>query len=202
MPNPLLPTALRAAFALRLLRLYVALGLLLAGAVLGGAARAQPVAFSATGTWDADAPLSVISAPGASWSLVFQLADLMPGNPSAAISGFSYTLGGAAVALEPTTVSFFGIADSGMFDVDFGNAPPFSAYGSEILVGGSLLPGSYDIFVGVDGGLPAGSGSLQVVVVPEPAAALSLLLGLGGLGVLMRRRRAMVATATPGPLRD
>lgn len=163
------------------------------GTVLAGTAAAQPVVFNASGTWDADAPVSALSAPGASWALSFALPSLVPGNPAAAIGSFSYALGGVMQALAPTSVAFFGAADSGMFDLSFGTGPSFSAYGSDILAGGSLLPGTYEIFVGVDGGLPVGSGALVLTAVPEPASAWSLLLGLAMLAAAAARAGAGAA---------
>lgn len=159
----------------------------LSGFILHSPAAAQ-VLFSGSGTWDADAAVTSLSAPGASWAFSFTLPDVVAANPTAAPAGFSFTLAETPQLFTPLGVEFFATPDSGMFDILVADGLTFSLYGDVVLGGTALALGSYTVFAGVDGGLPMGSGTLSLQAVPEPASAASLALGLLLLGGLAARR--------------
>jgi hypothetical protein len=166
-------------------------GVLAAAAWLVHGSAAAVVVVTGSGTWDATAPSSSISAPGATWSFSFLLPDLIAQNPTTAASSFSYSLDGIPVAAAPASIQFFAPVDSGGFDINFVGGATFSLYTQALLTAQSLTLGSFDVFTGLAGGLPVGSGTVSLV--PEPAGALSLALGLVPLGLLalVRRRRAV-----------
>lgn len=160
------------------------------GFFIAQGAIAQSVLFIGSGAWDRDAPATSFSAAAASWSFTFLLPTTVSANPTTAMTSFSYTLNGVATGIAPASVEFFSSSDSGMFDIHFQNAETVSFYGPIVLNGSSLVPGSYDAFSGLAGGVPIGSGviSLQAVpAVPEPGSWAMLALGLALLNYSLWR---------------
>ena len=119
---------------------------------------------------------------------------------AASITSFSAE---AAARVDPThaTMPPFGegpnesALDSGMFDINFSNAQTASFYGPIVLTGTSLKAGVYDVFSGIAGGLPVGSGTITIQAVPEPGTWAILALGLAGLGARARKTAKAKAKA-------
>jgi len=92
-------------------------------------ARADILTVSAAGQFGPGVIADQLAAPGASWALTF----MVDSNPAAAnsdpfsfdapFSGFTYLLGGSAVAGSPESIRFFDSGDGGLFTVFFGPRP-------------------------------------------------------------------------------
>ena len=172
----------------------------LGATLLSAPASAANITFTGSGTWDADAPTSLLSAPGAGWSFSFEMPEFVAPNPSTAIGSFAYMLSGSPLAVMPLSIEFYSPADSGGFDIAFGSdLPTLSIYSDALLLGGTLQQGTYEVFSGIDGGVTSGAGTIQLQAVPEPATAVSLVLGISLVSLATRRRRrpseAMLAPA-------
>ena len=168
-------------------RIYATVcGLVLCSFLLTDAAAS--VLFTGSGTWDATAETTLVSAPGARWSFSFVLPNAVTVNPTSLLGNFSYALNGSVVGVAPASVEFFNSVDSGMFDIIFSNAVVASFYGPAVWNSPAFLLGSYVVDSGIAGSLPMGSGTISLRAVPEPAT-WTMLLGSALLGVTYRRKR-------------
>jgi MYXO-CTERM domain-containing protein len=150
------------------------------------AARAGIVTVSGSGTWGADAPVSIYTAPGESWSFSFELPDPLDANPTSTATNFQYFLNGSAVSTTLSSVEFFSPGDGGLFDLNFADGNSLNLYGDQAFSspGLSLIPGVYSSNIDINAftGPPDGNGSGTVTItsaVPEPSSIVA-----GGLGLL------------------
>ncbi len=183
------------------LRHTVATAAAFAAISLHGIAAAD-VMFSGSGTWAADAPFTILSAPNATWSFAFTLPSTLGSSTTSAISKFSYQLAGVSFTTPPSAITFYSAADGGLFDIAFGgSSPSLSLYGDPVLSGGALLPGNYAAFAGISSGQSVGAGNIAVVAVtapvPEPATWALCALGLAGIAALGRARNFRAVSTTP-----
>jgi acyl-CoA synthetase (AMP-forming)/AMP-acid ligase II len=188
-----------------------------------GAAALQPVSaatltFTSSGAFNASAPTTPFSAPGADWSVSFEVDSnpvpisgpiaVLPGSfTTVPFSSFSYQLGGVTVA-PALYVVLYASSSFGALDLVFNDALgdttlPFNAlqfFGPQLYAGPetapTLLPGIYPTFnsfgdgvkIAFNGGL-YDQGNAVMSLVPAPPASLMLLAGLATLGALGARRR-------------
>jgi hypothetical protein len=164
--------------------------------IAGPAARAGMVTVSGSGTWDADAPDSPYTAPGASWSFSFELPDPLDDVFTSTATNFQYLLDGVAVSTTLESVQFFSTDDGGLFDLNFSDGNSLNLYGAQAYSspGLSLVPGVYSSKIDINGfvGQPDGIGSGVVtisLVVPEPSSLASGGLALACLAGLASRNR-------------
>jgi len=167
---------------------------------------AQPTAYggivtvSGSGTWGADAPDSIYTAAGVSWSFSFDLPDPLDDTLTSSATHFQYFLGGSAVSTTLSSVAFFSTDLGGGFDIDFEDGNSLNLYADQVYssLGLSLIPGVYTSNIDINAftGPPRGSGSGAVtisVVVPEPSSLASgglAVFSLAGLAIRNRRRTA------------
>jgi hypothetical protein len=151
------------------------------------AAHAGIAAVSGSGTWGPDAPISLYTAPGDSWSFSFDLPDPLDANPTSMATDFRYFLDGSAVSTTLSSVEFFPAAQGGLFDLNFADGNSLNLYGAQAYSspGLSLRPDVYSANIDINSftGPPDGNGSGTVTiasVVPEPSSIVS-----GGLGLLV-----------------
>jgi hypothetical protein len=172
--------------------------------LLAGAQSAEALAIVGSGMWGAGTPVTTYSAPDDSFRFSFDLPSPTESNPSGEITNFTYELGGVNVATAADTpfITFFGIAQGGMFDLSF----PVS--GDDITLEGvqvgfdqagddtsgnaiTVRQGSFTFSATADfPGATTGSGSLAI---PEPASLAVLTFGL----VALRGVRRRAADKTP-----
>jgi opacity protein-like surface antigen len=184
------------------MKMTLPLKLVLAGSLAVGllatAQSAEAVAITGSGLWGAGTPVTTYSAPDDSFSFSFDLPSPTESNPSGEITNFVYKLDGVNVATAADTpfITFFGIAQGGMFDLSF----PVS--GDDITLEGAQIgfdragddtsgnaitirQGSFTFSATADfPGATTGTGSLAV---PEPASVALLTAGLVALCGIRRR---------------
>jgi PEP-CTERM motif len=165
---------------------------------------AQPVAhagtalFSGSGTWGDDAPVSIYTAPDATWAFSFVVPNPLEANPTTMATDFQYLLNGSSITTTLTSVEFFAQSDGGLFDLNFDDGNSLNLYGAQVLATSNLtlLAGIYtaniDInsFIGPPDG--TGAGAVSITLVPEPSSivlALIALVAVGGQGFVRTRRR-------------
>src|SRR5262249_39638410 len=102
------------------------------------AADAGAVAVSGFGTWGPDAPTSIYTAPGESWSFSFDLPDPLDANPASMAAHFQYFLDGSAVTTTLTSVEFFPADQGGLFDLNFADGNSLNLYGAPAYSGPGL----------------------------------------------------------------
>jgi hypothetical protein len=177
-------------------------------------ALADPYRFSASGVFDALAPLSGFSAPSATWSVSFLFNANPPLFPD---PGFSFAanfsnadirVNGAPILLVPTLFGVYNAGNSGGMDMFFGdtangsNAIEF--FGPQVYTGSeqapTIVPGVYmtsatgpsitGFSVVIDGTRTnQGAAEFTITAIPLPP---TLLLGMAGFalpaGAGLRRR--------------
>jgi MYXO-CTERM domain-containing protein len=168
--------------------------------IAGPAARAGMVTVSGSGTWNADAPDSLYTAAGASWSFSFDLPAPLDDLFTSSATNFQYLLDGVAVSTTLDSIEFFSTDDGGMFDLNFADGNSLNLYGPQAYSSPdlSLITGVYasNIDINAFAGPPDGIGSGVVtfsLVVPEPSSLASgglALACLAGLASRSRRRPA------------
>jgi PEP-CTERM motif len=172
---------------------------------------------SESGVFGAGAPVTLESAPGATFSYSFVIAATPAINfvtnftgPDcgfdAVFSDFTYKLNGVSVALTDPDVEFFGTAFGGGGDiapnagVDTDNFSFYTALSTQFFTGTyenpTMTPGIYPIDPDLSifqtdysftGGDPL-SGNLSITGTPEPSSLLLLGTGLTALGGAIRRK--------------
>ncbi|MFZ0844426.1 MAG: hypothetical protein WAM62_01440, partial [Pseudolabrys sp.] len=132
-------------------------------------------------------------------------SNLPAGNPSTttAFSGFEYSLNNVNVTPILSSVTFYDLADKGMFDLNFGGAfsgDIVSVYGANIGNVGTTNTissgGNYLVTAALQGGFATATGDVVVAVSPVPLPATLPLFGavVGGLAFLGRRKSRRVTT--------
>ncbi len=165
------------------------LAALILALLLPAAASADTFLVNGSGTWDAFAPTTTESAPGAAWSFSFEVTAPLAFDGTAAFSGFAFALDGAPVDNPATFVEFFTAASSGLFDVALANNDVLTLFGDQVFdSSGNLTPGTFaaDIAVISASTLAEGMGSGQVTIalasdpaaVPEPSSFAAFAIGL------------------------
>jgi hypothetical protein len=188
--------------------------IVLLGLLAAAPASADPLRFTASGTYNAVTPVSFFTAPNATWSMSFIFdstpVPLLPELGqyfSVPFSNFSVTLDGAVLPVVPVAISFYnGTTNSGGADMFFNAlsdpAQGFEFYGPQVYTGDefnpTIVPGVYDTFLaGGDGfsilvnGTRIDQGQSQFVIaaVPLPPALLLWFGGLALLGTVAARQR-------------
>jgi hypothetical protein len=169
------------------------LGAIVCAAVGFGVApptEAKTVKISGVINWGDRAPVTSLSAPGATSTFSFLLPDPISSNPTNQATGFNYATNGQSVTdpLLPTsvTVEFFTDAVQGLFDLTFTDGEVLSLYGPDIGTQLTIDTGIFDATAGVTA--PTGSGTVTAREfgppgggVPEPSTWAMMMLGLAGL---------------------
>lgn len=163
-------------------------------------AHAGMVTVSGLGTWGADAPDSLYSAAGASWSFSFDIPDPLDAASTSTATNFQFFLDGSAVSATLSSVEFFDASQGGGFDLNFDDGNTLNLYLDEVLSspGLSLDLGVYssNIDINAFNVPPDGSGAGVVTLalaVPEPSSLASgglALSALAGYFIRSRRRKA------------
>jgi hypothetical protein len=175
--------------------IFATLGFILALTVVS-VAPADPIDFSGSGTWDANAPTTAYSQAGATWQFSFFLPDPIASNPTTQVTDFSYTLDGNLVTTSlPGGVLFYSVADGGGFDlyptIDNSSGVSVISLLFPEDVGTYLSPvlGSYSATIELNDGLTPGEGSGTVNITPEPPSIILLGTALMLSGGLIYHRR-------------
>jgi hypothetical protein len=172
--------------------------LIMAAALVGTASQASAAyfEFAGSGTWDSSANSTSYSAPGTSYSFVFDVPNPTSSNPTSA-SNFHYTLNGVTSSPTLTDVQFFDAGNGGGMDLhtDLGTISFFDAlnFGVPFDFSSSIAIGNYTsnivIFDGINGN-SVGTSHIAVSAVPEPSTWAMLLLGFLGVGFVAYRKNA------------
>ena len=150
------------------------------------------------GIWDNATTASAITAADTAFTFEFMIESTLPANPTNAVSGFRYTLGGTDAAVALSDVTFYAQNSGGGLQLQFGSGALLSSWGTSLLDSNGQLAlisnGSLD-FAADDAG---GSGWVTVTeaaaaVVPEPASWALMILGFGLAGAALRRKSAATA---------
>jgi hypothetical protein len=166
--------------------------------LLQGAASADVVLITGSGTWAANAPTTVVSAPGDTWSFSFDATTpISPVDQTTTFSNFSYTLNGSSVAETLTAVQFFPTAELGLFSLFFADGNFLGLYGDQSYdTNNNLISGIYPAAIDVNNtGFPdgVGAGVITIGAVPEPSSVVSLAIGIALIGGFASRRRRPAA---------
>src|SRR5690242_12129025 len=119
--------------------------IIISASIVQSVAHAGVATVSGSGTWGPDAPTSLYTAPGESWSFSFDLPDPLDADPTSMATDFRYFLGGSAVSTTLDSVEFFPAAQGGLFDLNFADGNSLNLYGAPAYSGPglSLIPGVY-----------------------------------------------------------
>ena len=92
-------------------------------------------------------------------------------------------------------MTFFPVANAGLFDLNFTDGTAVSIYGADVGSSLTLMPGTYPATSGINDVLPGtGSGTVTLTAVPELPTWAMMTLGFAGLGLAgFRARRSAVA---------
>jgi hypothetical protein len=117
------------------------------------------------------------------------------------VEGFSYELNSVPVSVDPSEISFFTLADGGLFSVIIGSgftAEEFSFQGDQAFSGTTAAPvfaaGQYDITAVMyddptNFDTPAPIGDVSITPAPEPSTVLLISCGLAAvMGRKFRKR--------------
>jgi hypothetical protein len=141
--------------------------------------QAGPVTVSGSGIWGPDAPISIYTAPGESWSFSFFLPDPLDTNPTSNATDFQYFLDAQAVSTTLSSVEFFQAADGGLFDLNFADGNSLNLYGDQAISspGLFLIPAVYMANIDINSftGPPDGNGTGTVTI----SSAVAEPTGLG-----------------------
>jgi hypothetical protein len=159
--------------------------------MLDSAARAGSIEISGSGTWDANAPLSALTAPNGTWSFFLVAPDPLPGTTdrfgdyTSGVADAAYLLNGTAVSDSIIGLTYYSPLFGGGFDIDFASGSVVSLDAAQVYDSNTLdlLPGTYggEVFFLQPSPLflvGAGSGTAIVGSVPEPSSVIG-----GGLGL-------------------
>lgn len=175
-------------------------------------ASADTLEVTESGVWGTDAPTTLWSAPGESWSYSFLTSSTSLASDivltdygihfQRVFSDFTYTLNGATVSTLPSSVTWYGSAWAGLLNVNFPDSPgtqvseiSFEPEGDQVFTDNlTIIPGIYSIsgpysgvFIG-DTLLPLTGTVTIATVTPEPSSFLLLGSGLAALGGMIRRK--------------
>ena len=127
------------------------MGMAFAAAIgVAGHAVAGTVLFTGSGTWGDSAPSTPYSAPDESWSFSFDLPNPIATNPTTQATDFVYDLSGSPVSTPLLSVTFFPVANAGLFDLNFTDGTAVSIYGADVGSSLTLMPGTYPATSGID----------------------------------------------------
>jgi hypothetical protein len=165
--------------------------------LLQGAASADVVLISGSGTWDTVAPTTPVSAPGATWSFSFDATTPIASDGTTTFSNFSYLLNGSSVSETLTAVQFFSTGDFGLFSLFLADGNFLGFYGAQVYdTTSNLISGIYPAAIDVNQtALPlgVGTGVIHIGAVPEPSSIVSAAIGLVLIGGFASRRRRPAA---------
>jgi len=171
-------------------------------------AHAGTISYSDSGTFSASTPSSAFSGPSETWAFAFQadsnpaVSDVGMGGLDFAFSSFSYSLGGAPVAITPTFIRFFSGTNDGGFAICF-DGTTFATCSEGLATDGpqmytgttsapTLVPGTFvqdGLSVIVDSTTFSEPNTTLQATVPEPSTLLTLAAGLLALGGRRLHRR-------------
>lgn len=195
--------------------------LLLVATLLFAAAQAPavPLRVQASGSFDASAPVSFLSAPGQTWSVSFVVdSDPVPApSPLTEIdffttlpfSQFEYRLGGVAIATPALWIAFYNAGNGGGIDVFFSDVSDpllpavdaLSFYTQQVYSGPetdpTVLPGVYptsrpngDGFIVTLQSVAFDQGETRVVISAVPLPGTLALVLLAALPLVASRGRS------------
>lgn len=188
-------------------QLIVATALSIGAVGIAGQASASEVEIAGSIFWGASSPTTLFSKAGEISNFFFDVDSALPaGSPSTttSFSGFEYSLNNVNVTPTLASVTFYDLAQQGMFDLNFGGAftgDTVSIYGANIGNVGTTntitTGGNYLVTAALQGGTFTATGDTVVAVsaVPLPAALPLFGAVVGGLGFFGRWRARRVATA-------
>jgi hypothetical protein len=184
----------------------------LAFLAVAGSLSAGAITISDNGTFSAGTPTSTYSAPGETWAFSFTVATnptvsgVLAGDYfSAAFTGFTYSLNGAALAITPSNIEFFNGGDGGLFNICMISTACNSGFyfsGPQMYTGSEFSPTMLSgMFTSTNLAINTGTGyvtqpntTVQAVgsSVPEPSTFLTLFAGILALAVGTRYWRCKI----------
>jgi hypothetical protein len=126
--------------------------------VVSTVARGDTLLVTDSGVWGDTAPTTVWSAPDQTWSYSFLISSTaLPDDVVLTAHGihfqrdfsdFTYTLDGASVATDPSSITWYGTAWGGLLNVNFGTAAipdaSFEPFGLQAFDSSlTIIPGTY-----------------------------------------------------------